>query len=204
MDIMEFFNTHYQWLFSGLGVTVLIGLIGLLKYFLGKKKPAPKVENKNSNQNIGSGNATQIVNQNNYHIENNNLIPQKELSDSIKNDAMLLEYIEHALEKLNNALILLRPSAENVTGNIEGARCCINESVVDNDLNYYLNNSTTLTAQEIIAVKKCFNQINNVIRFINQQATIDTQAELQRGINHVLSDQSLRAVKEKLEKELKI
>ena len=121
-----------------------------------------------------------------------------ENSLNTRNDAMLLEYIEHALKNLNNALICLQPNENDVMGDIDGAFSCINKSIIDNDWNNYLNNSTTLTAQETIAVKKWFNQIYNVIRFINQRATNNTKAELQNGINPILNDQSLLAVKKKL------
>ena len=113
-----------------------------------------------------------------------------------RNDAMLLEYIEHALKNLKNALICLQPNENDVMGDIERARFYINEFIVDNDLNYYLNNSTTLTAQDIFAVKTWFNKIRHVIEFVNRQSF--NPQELQKGIPPVLNDQALRAVKEKL------
>lgn len=117
-----------------------------------------------------------------------------------RNDELVLLYINHALENLKKALILLRPSENDGLGDIEVARSRINESIVDNDLNYYLNNSTTLTAQEIFAVKKWFNKIRHVIGFVNRQSF--NPQELQSGIPPVLSDQDLLAVKDRLEKEL--
>ena len=119
-----------------------------------------------------------------------------ENSLNTRNDAMLLEYIEHALKNLNNALICLQPNENDVMGDIEGARYCINESIVDNDLNYYLNNSTTLTAQEIITLKTWFNKIRHVIGFVNRQSF--NPQELQDGIPPVLNDEVLLAVRKKL------
>ena len=113
-----------------------------------------------------------------------------------RNDELVLLYINHALENLNNALICLQPNANDVMGDIERARFCINESIFDNDLNYYLNNSTTLTAQEIITLKTWFNKIRHVIGFVNRQSF--NPQELQKGIPPVLNDEVLLAVKKKL------
>ncbi len=119
-----------------------------------------------------------------------------ENSLNTKNDELVLLYINHAFKKLNNALILLRPNEDNVTGDIEGAFYCINKSIIDNDWNNYLNNSTTLTAQETIAVKNWFNQIRHVIEFVNRQSF--NPQELQAGIPPILNNQALLTVKKQL------
>lgn len=119
-----------------------------------------------------------------------------ENSLNTRNDAMLLEYIEHAFKNLNNALICLQPNENDVMGDIDGAFSCINNSIIDIYWNNYLNNSTTLTAQEIFAVKKWFNKIRHVIEFVNRQSF--NPQELKEGIPPILNDQALRAVKEKL------
>ena len=190
MDIMEFLNTNYQWLFSGLGVSVLIGL---LKYFLGKKDSAPKVENKNSNQNIGSGNATQIVNQNNYHIENNNLIPQKEVFDSIENDAMLLEYIEHALKNLTEASKSLKFAGVKDTTN---DYILIKKSLIDNKWSDYIENAASLNPKEKVSLKKWFRNVCELMRCVNG-ISWDNQI-LRKNIIAILNDKDFLAVKEKL------
>ena len=117
-----------------------------------------------------------------------------------RNDELVLLYINHALENLNHALICLQPNENDVMGDIEGAFSCINKSIVDNDWNNYLKNSNALTTQETIAMKNWFNQINDVIRFINQQATNNTQVVLQTSINRIVNNTTLLAVKDKLEK----
>ena len=119
-----------------------------------------------------------------------------ENSLNTRNDELVLLYINHALEKLNNALICLQPNEKDVIGDIERARFCINESIVDNDLNYYLNNSTTLTAQDIFTVKNWFDQIRHVIEFVNRQSF--NSQELQERIPPILNNQALLTVKKQL------
>ena len=53
-----------------------------------------------------------------------------------RNDKLVLLYINHALENLNNALICLQPNENDIVGNIEGAFSCINKSIVDADWNF--------------------------------------------------------------------
>lgn len=198
-EIIEILNAHYQWLFSGLAITILTAGCKLLKYFFDKRKRTSKDESKNLNMSIGNGKATQIINQNNYHIENNNIVSQNKDSNTLRNDEFLLSCINHALENLNNALICLRPNKDDVVGNIEGAFYLIKESI-DNDCidwNLYFKNSTTLNVQEIYVVKKWFKRISKIIEFVSQVATTDIH-KLPNVINNIVNDPTLLDVRKKL------
>ena len=112
-----------------------------------------------------------------------------------RNDALVLLYIEHAHNNLAAALPKLDCFGVR---DMTKAFALIQDVIIDGDWNNYLNSSTALTADEIFAVKLWFNNVTKVRKFIEQQSSTDTQAELQSTIRRILNDPDLKAVREKL------
>lgn len=189
MDIMEFLRANYQWFFSGLGCLAL-GALG--KYLFDKKNHVSKSENKNSNLNIGSGNATQIVNQNNYHIANNNIAPQKQNYVINRNDELIFEYIEHALKNLKEALNHLKHFDHEGTNK---DYILIQKSLIDNKWSDYIEN-LSLEVNEVLILKSWFRDVCDIIRYVNSQSFYNQ--ELKNMLSAVLNNQAMLTVREKL------
>ena len=111
-----------------------------------------------------------------------------------RNDELVLLYINHALQNLSAASEKLKYfGVSNTTEDFD----LINNAIIDDDWNYYLNNSAVLNAQDIIAVKVWLKNIRTIIMFINQPATTDIH-KLPDMINGLVNDTTLKAVREKL------
>ena len=113
----------------------------------------------------------------------------------MENEEKLLEYIDHAIKNLTEASKELKYFGVN---NTDRDLNLIKGAVINDNWKIYLNHSI-LTVEEIIAVKKWFDYINNeLIRYINQLATNNTPVELQKAINSLVNARDLLAVRKKL------
>ena len=116
-----------------------------------------------------------------------------ENSLNTRNDAMLLEYIEHALKNLRKASDILNfAGIKNTTEDY----VLIKESLIDNKWSDYIENASSLEPNEIFTLKEWFRNVCGLIRYVNG-ISWDNQI-LQENIIAIVNDQSLLAVKKKL------
>ena len=182
MEPIEWIIQNKEWLFSGIGVTILYFVFG----YLFQKKSAPQYNSKmkaseNGQINYGNGNHTPSE--------------IKELHNTSKHDSLLICYIDHIIEYLTVAY----HDMENIgVANSDKWYHCIEQAVLDDSWKSYIDKSS-LSGTEVIELKKWFYRVIKLIDLVTKsQGIIDTKG-VRSEIYDILKNQCLAAIRNRLD-----
>ena len=182
MEPIEWIIQNKEWLFSGIGVTILYFVFG----YLFQKKSDPQYNSKmkaseNGQINYGNGNHTPSE--------------TKELHNTSKHDSRLICYIDHIIECLTVAY----HDMENIgVANSDKWYHCIEQAVLDDSWKSYIDKSS-LSGTEVIELKKWFYRVVNLRNFVTKSQCINDISIVKSEIQSILNNQYVDTIRNRLD-----
>ncbi|SHJ04810.1 hypothetical protein SAMN02745671_02518 [Anaerovibrio lipolyticus DSM 3074] len=190
LSIFEYIGDNKEWIFSGIGVFIISCVI-----FWGKKYTIIKNKGNSIQNNCEMHGINQIVS-GDGNVINNNLSPNNiQVEKSVyKNSSLLSKYIENAIDNLVLTNRELKDSWR--TGSQEWLKL-IESAIIDDKWKDYIE-TTCLSTDEQITLKKWFKAVAELRKFINGSIMYDTH-DIEKEINNIINNINIKNIKAKLQ-----